>query len=233
MIAIVAMVFWLWMIFDFFQKRSFEDGIWTIVVFLSPLGALLYFFAYYLPSAVRASGGKGRRNRFQQLSNYDLKDLSPLEANELGDKLLARGECEKAALCYEQVLRSMPERYSASVDLASCYIQTKRMDEAISHLEKVPLSASPYGERAAMLLGKCRLMKGDTEGALKAFQSIERSEGSFEFKYLYAQTLAKSRMKDDAERILNQIVRHGSMAARNEKHWVGKAKAELSRLNRI
>ena len=44
-LAVVIVVFWLWMILDFFQH--FDGDFFSMVVFLSPVGAPIYFFGYY------------------------------------------------------------------------------------------------------------------------------------------------------------------------------------------
>lgn len=45
-LAILVVVFWLWMLIDCLQRKKFEDKlIWVLVlIFLNILGAILYYF---------------------------------------------------------------------------------------------------------------------------------------------------------------------------------------------
>jgi len=48
-LLIGVVVFWLWMLVDLLQRRKFEDKlVWLLVlIFLSILGAILYYFLVY------------------------------------------------------------------------------------------------------------------------------------------------------------------------------------------
>lgn len=49
LIAIVSIIFWLWMLIDLLKRKNLRDKTaWTIIlIFLGALGAIFYFFLVY------------------------------------------------------------------------------------------------------------------------------------------------------------------------------------------
>ena len=124
-----------------------------------------------------------------------------------GNLLLAQGEPERAARCYEAAVKLKPELVEACINLAAVRFGQQRFDEAAQLLEKsltaVPFSA-PYDPKVRFNLGLAYLKSGDPA---KARDNLEK----------YLELCPSCPQVDQVKGLLNRIERGDGTGTGKEK----------------
>jgi arylsulfatase A-like enzyme/Flp pilus assembly protein TadD len=93
---------------------------------------------------------------------------------EAGDAAFAAHDLVRAEAIFSRVVERLPGSAYARAMLALCYLQTGQAPKAIPHLE-VALQLSPeLGDHYTALLGDARLLTGDLDAALEAYEKAAR-----------------------------------------------------------
>lgn len=220
----------------FIRRRP--DTIWLwIIIFLGPIGALVYMAMEVVPDAglLRHSfDAAGRRRRIAHLEAVVLENPSAGNFEELADLHLDQGHYARARECYDKAI-------SGTGDLDPVYrrgiaaLHLGDYQAAVRDIEAVVARDARYDfNRAIGLLAHACALAGlpDRAGALFR-QAIDASTLS-ETYYNYAVFLASQRRtaeaRDWAGRIVARKPTLPRYLQRRERPWFRKAGALLKRL---
>jgi hypothetical protein len=220
----------------FIRRRP--DTIWLwIIVFLGPLGALIYIVMEVAPDLGllrQVFDRAGRRKRIAHLEALVLENPAAGNYEELADLHLDEGHYARARDCYDKAI-------SGSTDLDPTYrrgiasLSLKECDAAVRDLEVVTARDPRYDfNRAIGLLAHACACAGLAERADALFrQAVEVSTLS-ETYYNYASFLASqgrtAEAHDWASRILARKPSLPRYLQRRERPWYRKTTALLKRL---
>jgi arylsulfatase A-like enzyme/Flp pilus assembly protein TadD len=93
---------------------------------------------------------------------------------EAGDAAFAAGDFARAEAIFSSVVERLPGSTYARAMLALCYLQTGRAPKAIPHLEAALRLSPELGDHYLALLGDARLLTGDLDTALAAYEEAAR-----------------------------------------------------------
>jgi hypothetical protein len=220
----------------FIRRRP--DTVWLwIIVFLGPVGALIYIVMEVAPDLGllrQVFDRAGRRKRIAHLEALVLENPAAGNYEELADLHLDEGHYARARECYDKAI-------SGSTDLDPIYrrgiasLCLKDCDAAVRDLELVTSRDPRYDfNRAIGLLAHACAGAGLTDRADDLFrQAVEVSTLS-ETYYNYASFLASqgrtAEARDWASRILARKPSLPRYLQRRERPWYRKTAALLKRL---
>lgn len=222
-------------ILHFIQRRP--DNIWLfIILFLGPLGALVYIAMEVVPDAglLRQSFEVfPRRKRIRYLEALVLDNPAAGNYEELGDLYLEEGKYARARECYDTSIatRADPDpiyrRGIAEIHLGD-------FEAAARDLEHVTAQNPRYDRhRAIALLAHAYAHTGKTAEADTLFQQATEISTLSETYFNYANfLLAQGRTaeaRDWAARILAKKPTMPRYLRRRERPWFRKANALLKR----
>jgi len=223
--------FWIWMIYDFFSNRSVDDGLWTIVVFFTPLGAAVYFVGHYIPRRKEGQSDISEsEDRYKELQSAGEDNLPEASLIELGDLHREHGRPQDALRCYGKALPGAFDPPRILNGMARCHTELKQPDEAIAALKKIDPEALKKDEEAVCLLADCLMAKKDYTGALEAVSGVPASGASVKVRYYHAVVLALNGRKGEASEILKSVVGVEERVFKKDKVWVNKSKQLLAKI---
>jgi len=149
-----------------FMRRR-PDNIWLmIIVFLGPLGALVYIFMEVVPDLGLLRlvyDSFGRKKRIKQLEAVVLENPAAGNYEELADLLLDEGKFARARECYDKAITSHGDPdpiYRRGI----AEIQLRDFAAAVTDLEEVTARDSKYDfNRAIALLAHAYAMGFDRD----------------------------------------------------------------------
>lgn len=148
--------FWMLMIFDCVRNEPDRQTWLWILLFLNVAGAIIYFFASYLPRS-----GFLQANMFkqwtlkQELWNAEagVRNIGkPHQYVTLGNVLLDMGQVDKAAEAFQQAYEKEPNNTHALWGLAAVEMQQKQYAKAKDNLQKLTALDPDYKSGEASLL---------------------------------------------------------------------------------
>jgi hypothetical protein len=222
-----------------FVRRQ-PDSYWLwVIIFLGPLGSLIYLAVEALPELRDPGAFKfvGRGRRIRELEFAVSQNPSAGNYEELGQLYLDKEQWGKARVCFD---RSVAQR-SDSLDPFYCRavatLQLGDFPAAIPDLERVVRTDPAYDiHHAAGLLAWAYAVTGQQEQAKALFSRTLQTSTLTETQYHYAEFLAKQGNSTEArqwvERILQKRVGMPGFQRRRERRWFRLAKSLLSRLPR-
>ncbi|MGB0065923.1 MAG: tetratricopeptide repeat protein [Terracidiphilus sp.] len=237
-------LFWPWgvllqaaAVIHFIRRRP--DTYWIfIVLFLGPLGALVYLFAEVLPDlGLLRNTFKGfpRRKRIAQL-HLEIHD-NPSMGNfeELGDLLMDEGKLAQARDAYNKAIAARSTTLDCFYRRGVCNLLLGDAATALPDLE-MAVQKDPGHDffRAAGLLAHAYAQTGQKEKADAMFQkAIERSTLSETFLN-YADFLAaqgrNAEARSFAQKVLDKKPTMPSYLRRRERPWFRRAGSLLKRI---
>jgi len=236
-------LFWPWgillqiaAIVHFIRRRPDTYWIW-IILFLGPLGALVYIFAEVLPDfgLLRQSfKGFPRRKRIAQLE-MEIRD-NPSSGNfeELGDLNMDEGKLQAARAAYEKAIAARSTTHDCFYRRGVCALLLGDAAAALPDLE-MTVQKEPGHDfyRAAGLMADACAKTGQPEKADAMFrQAIERSTLS-ETYLNYADFLASqgrcAEAREWAQKVLDKRPTMPRYLRRRERPWFRRASAILKR----
>ena len=221
-----------------FMRRR-PDSIWIwIIIFLGPIGALVYIAMEVAPDAglLRDVFDRaGRKRRIAQLEAIVLENSAVGNYEELADLHLEQGHYARARECYDKAIAGTADldpiyrRGIASLQLGDVPAAVRDLDTVIARDPRYDFN------RAIGLLAHACASAGDVGRADALFrQAVEVSTLS-ETYYNYAQFLASQKRTPEARDWAGRIVaRKASMPRylqRRERAWFRKAGLLVKRLS--
>ena len=224
-------------IIHFIRRRP--DTYWIfIIVFLGPLGALIYLFAEALPDLglLRQSFKTfPRRKRIAQLLMEIHDNPSAGNHEELGDLYMDEGKLQPARDSYNRAIAARSDTLDCFYRRGVCALLLGEAAAALPDLEMaVQKDAGHDFYRAAGLLAHAYAQTGQSEKADAMFrQAVERSTAS-ETYLNYADFLASQGRNADArlwaQKVLDKKPTMPGYLRRRERPWFRRANAILKRL---
>ena len=221
----------------FIRRRP--DTYWIfIILFLGPLGAIIYLLLEAAPDLglLRQSFKFfPRRRRIRELEFAVHDNPSAGNYEELADLYMEDGNFSRARECYNQAISSRTDSPDPFYRRGVCAIQLGDFATALPDLERV-VSADPSYDfhRAAGLLAHAYANTGQPEKADAMFQRVTRISTLSETYYNYASFLAgeqrMSEAREWAQRILDKKPTMPGYLRRRERPWFRRAAALLKRL---
>jgi hypothetical protein len=224
-------------ILHFIRRRP--DTYWLfIIIFLGPLGALVYIFMEVVPDLglLRQSfDAFPRRKRIRQLEALVLDNPAAGNFEELGDLYLDEGNFARARECYDKAIQSRADMPDAFYRRGIAKIQLGEFASAVPDLEHIVTRDPKYDSyRAPGLLAHAYANTGQPERADALFQEVTRRSTMSETYYNYATFLAvqgrNSEAREWAQRILAKKPTMPGYLRRRERPWFRRASALLKRL---
>jgi hypothetical protein len=224
-------------IIHFIRRRP--DTYWLfIILFLGPLGALIYILIEVIPDAglLRHSFEVfPRRKRIRLLEAAILDNPSVGNYEELGELYLDDGNFARAKECYDQAISSRADLPDTFYRRGIAEIQLGDFAAAVADLEYVVLRDPKYdSHRAGGLLAHAYAHAGEVEKADELFRQVTQISTSSETYYNYARFLASqerhAEAREWAQRILAKKPTMPGYLRRRERHWFRSASGLLRRL---
>lgn len=224
-------------IVHFIRRRP--DTYWLfIIIFLGPLGALIYLAVEVVPDVglLRQSFKIfPRRKRIKELEVAILDNPSPGNYEELADLYMEDGEFARARTCYNKSISARTDSPDPFYRRGICEIELSDFSSAISDLEYVVTQDRKYDfYRAGGLLAHAYAKIGQPEKAEALFKEVTTISTLSETYYNYALFLREQKRtaeaREWAERILAKKPSMPGYLRRRERPWFRKATGLLKRL---
>ena len=224
-------------IVHFIRRRP--DTYWFfVIVFLGPLGALIYIVIEVIPDLglLRQSlEVYPRRKRIRLLEALVLENPSVGNYEELGDLYLDENNFQRAKECYDKAISSRADLPDTFYRRGIAEIHLQQFAAAVSDLEYVVARDSKYdSHRAAGLLAHAYARTEATEKADALFRQVTQRSTNSETYYNYASFLASQKRiaeaREWAEKILAKKPTMPGYLRRRERQWFRSANGLLKKL---
>jgi hypothetical protein len=231
--------FWMLMIFDCVRNEPDRQTWLWILLFLNVAGAVVYFFACWLPRANLPIPNYFKRWTYgQQLWNAEAGVRNIGKAHQyvtLGNVLCEMGTFDKAAEAYQQALEKEPNNPHALWGAAFVEMRNKQFDRAREHLARLLELDRDYkcGE-ASLFYGKALFELQDWEAAKDFIQQDIKYWSHPESSILLATILIQQGNSQAAREHLETMIAKVRASPiyhyRRHKKWVSKAEKLLRSL---
>jgi hypothetical protein len=224
-------------IVHFIRRRP--DTYWLyIILFLGPIGALVYIATEVLPDlGLLRDSFKAfpRRKRIRELESMILDNPSAGNYEELADLYLEEGKFTQARECYNKAISSRTDSLDPFYRRALAAMQMEDYAAAVQDLERVVSRESKYDfYRALGLLADAYAQTGQSEKADTLFREATKMSTLSETYYNYASfLLAQHRTaeaREWAQRILGKKATLPRYLKRRERPWFRRASGLVKRL---
>jgi hypothetical protein len=222
-----------------FIKYRSASYIWLfLIIFLGPIGALVYIIVEVVPE-LRAThtsvGWLAKKKRLKYLEAVVEENPSAGNYEELADLHLEQKNYARARECFDRAISARTDHADPFYGRALCSLHQGNYPAAILDLEKAASfdRKHDYG-RALGLLAMCHARAGQRETAEKLFREAlatsTLSETQYNFACLLAELGRRDEARDWAKRILNKQATLSGPLRRLESGWVKKSKDLLKEL---
>ena len=221
----------------FIRRRP--DTIWLwVIIFLGPIGALIYIAVEVIPDAAllrQAFEGFGRRKRIRHLEAVVAENPAAGNYEELGELYLDEQNYRRARECYDKAITPRTESVDAFYRRGIANIHLQEYAPAVADLEYVTSRDPKYDLHRAMgLLAHAYANTGEAAKAEALFQQATAISTISETYYHYALFLAaaqrRSEARDWAQKILSKKPAMPRYLQRRERPWFRKAHSLLKRM---
>ena len=224
-------------IVHFIRRRP--DTYWIfIIMFLGPLGALIYLFAEVLPDLglLRHSfKGFPRRKRIAQLLVAIHDNPSAANYEELGDLYMDEGNLQSARVAFDKAISARSDTPDSFYRRGVCAVLLGDAAAALPDLEMAAQKDPGHDfHRAVGLLARAYALTGLKEKAEEYFrQAVDRSTLS-ETYLNYADFLASqsrnAEAREWAQKVLDKKPSMPGYLRRRERPWFRRANSLLKQL---
>ncbi len=225
-------------LFHFFRRRPDSYWLW-IIIFLGPLGALIYLVVEALPELRDPGTFKfvGRAGRIRELEAATSQNPSAGNYEDLGQLYLDSERWQQARKCFDQAISQRTDSVDPFYRRAVAELQLGDFAAAAADLEQVVRSQPDYDiHRAAGLLAWAYARTGRPEQAKALFQRALQYSTLTETQFHYAEFLAAQgdggEARAGAQRILAKRAGMPGFQRRHDRPWFREAEALLARLER-
>lgn len=221
----------------FIRRRPETYWLW-IILFLGPLGALIYIVMEVVPDLgllQQSFAGFNRRQSIAQLQAMVGENPSVGNYEELGGLYLDEGKFAEARQCYDKAIASGADHLDPVYRRGLAAMQMGDFAAAVKDLEYVTSRDPKYDfQRAIGLLGHAYANSGQPDKAQSAFERATQVSTLTETYFHYAAFLAAqgrtAEARDWAQKILSKKAAMPRYIQRRERPWFNKAGALLKRL---
>jgi len=212
-----------------FIRRQPETYWLWIILFLGPIGSLIYLAAEALPELRDPGAFKfvGRGRRIRELEFEVSQNPSAGNYEELGQLYLDKGNWGKARACFDRALAQRTDSVDPFYRRAIAELQLGDFSAAAQDLERVVRAEPDYDiHRAAGLLAWACARTGRNEEAEALFSRVVQVSTLTETQYHYAEFLASQGKTAEArqwtERILAKRAGMPGFQRRRDRQWFRK-----------
>ena len=224
-------------IVHFIRRRP--DTYWIfIILFLGPLGALIYLFAEAVPDiglARQSFKVFPRRKRIGELE-FAIRD-NPSAGNyeELGNLYMDDGNFQSARAAFDKAIAARADTLDTFYRRGVCALQLGDAAAAIPDLERAVAKESDYDfHRAAGLLAHAYALTGQKEKAEALFRQVTilstLSETYLNFADLLASEGRTAEARQWAQKVLDKEPTMPGYLRRRERPWFRSARLMLKQL---
>ncbi len=224
-------------IVHFIRRRP--DTYWLfIIIFLGPLGALIYLAVEVIPdlSLLRTELKVfPRRRRIREVEALVRDNPSPGNYEELGDLYYQDGKYQRGRECYDRAISTRTDSVDPFYRRALCELALGDFAAAVPDLEHVVGKEPQYDfHRAAGLLADAYAHTGQPQKAAPLFDRVMRLSTLTELQFYYASFLAAEgragEAREYAQRILQKKATLPGFQRRRDRPWFRKTAALLKTL---
>jgi hypothetical protein len=224
-------------IIHFIRRRPDTWWIW-IILFLGPLGALVYIFAEVIPDLGllgQSVKGFSRRKRIRELQSLLQVNTAVGNYEELGDLLMDEGRLAPARAAFDQAISRGSTTLDPFYRRGACAVLLGDGAAAIPDLERVVAKEPDYDfHRAAGLLAQAYALAGQKEKAEAQFRRATAastlSETYLNFSDFLAAQGQTAEAREWARRMLEKKRGMPNYLRRRERPWFRRAQKTLRRL---
>ena len=224
-------------IIHFIRRRPDTYWIW-VILFLGPIGALVYLFAEAVPDVGLLRGQLKvfpRRKRIRQLEAMVHDNPSAGNYEELADLYREDGKIAQARAAYDKAIAARSDTLDAFYRRGACALQLGEAAAAIPELEKVVGKEPGYDfYRAAGLLAHAYARTGQTERAETLFRQVTARSVASETYLNFAELLAtegkNAEAREWAQKVLDKKPNMPGYLRRRERPWFRSANKLLKRV---
>jgi hypothetical protein len=224
-------------IIHFIRRRPDTYWLW-VILFLGPIGAIVYLFAEAVPDLGLLRGTFKmfpRRRRIRELEAMIRDNPSAGNYEELADLYMEDGDFAKARECYNRAISSRTDSPDPFYRRGVCSVELGDFTAAVPDLERSVASRPDYDfYRAGGLLAHAYAETGHKEKAEALFKKVTEISTLSETYLNYAALLASEGRASEArvwaQRVLDKKPTMPGYLKRRERPWFRKATALLKRV---
>lgn len=224
-------------IVHFIRRRP--DTYWIfIILFLGPLGAIIYLAVEALPDIGLVGQSFKvfpRRKRIGQLAAMIRDNPSPGNYEELGDLYMDDGQIAQAREAFDKAIAARADTPDPFYRRAVCAIQLGDFVPSVPDLERVVGKEPDYDfQRARGLLAHAYARTGQKEKAESLFREVTKtstlSETYLNFAELLVSEQRNAEAREWAQKVLDKKPTMPSYLRRRERPWFRRASGFLKRV---
>jgi hypothetical protein len=225
-------------VLHFIRRRP--DTYWIFVIlFLGPLGALIYLLVEAAPDLTflsqQSARGFSRRKRIRELAALTQVNTAVGNFEELGDLYMDEGHLSQARAAFDRAITGGSTTLDPFYKRGACAVLMGDAEPAIPDLERVVAKDPAYDfYRAEGLLAQAYALTGQKEKAEALFRAATETSTMSETYLNFAELLASEGRVGEAREWARKLLdkAHGMPAylRRRERPWFRKARKFLSRL---
>jgi hypothetical protein len=224
-------------IVHFIRRRPDNYWIW-VILFLGPLGALIYLCMEALPDIGllgQSFKGFSRRKRIGELEALVRQNPAAGNYEELGDLYMDEGKFQQARDAFDHAITPRTDTPDPFYRRGVCALKLGDPAAAIPDLEPVVSQHPDYDfHRAAGLLAYAYALTGQKEKAETLFRQVTAASTSSETYLNFASLLASegrnAEAREWAQKVLDKKPAMPGYLRRRERPWFRSATAMLKRL---
>ena len=224
-------------VIHFIRRRPDTYWIW-IILFLGPVGALVYLFAEALPDLGLLRGSLKvfpRRKRIRELEGLIRANPSAGNFEELGDLYMDDGKIAQARRAFDSAVAARGDSLDAFYRRGVCALQLGDAAAAVPDLERVVAREPGYDfYRAGGLLAPAYAQTGQKERAEELFREVTArsvaSETYLNFAGLLASEGKTAEAREWAQKVLDKKAAMPGYLKRRERPWFRSANKLLKRV---
>ena len=224
-------------IIHFIRRRPDTYWIW-IILFLGPLGALVYLIAEGFPDLGllnQSFKGISRRKRIAALELTIRDNPSAGNYEELGELYMEDGKLQLAREAFDKAIAARSNTLDCFYRRGVCAVLLGNAAEALPDLEKVVAKEPSYDfNRGPALLAQAYALTGQKERAEALFRRVTLtstlSETYLNFADLLASEGRNAEAREWAQKVLDKEPTMPRYLRRRERPWSQRARKTLKRL---
>ena len=224
-------------IIHFIRRRP--DNYWLyIILFLGPIGAIIYLAVEALPDIGLVGQSFKifpRRKRIRELEVTIRDNPSPGNYEELGDLYMDDGKIAEARAAFDKAIAARADTLDPFYRRGVCALQLGDASAALADLERVVGKEPDYDfQRAAGLLAHAYAQTGQKEKAEALFRQVTQTSTLSETYLNFAELLASENKNPEArewaKKVLDKKPTMPGYLKRRERPWFRRANDVLKRV---